>query len=281
MAAGDLITLPWQVEVNGLLLGPGTEYVIRRFDPWAAPEIRSGSVGRAAADGSWPGRDRLGDRLVGLDVYIQGVDAAAQQVARRRLAAALRPPADDVTVPLVWREDTADLWRLNGKPQLASSESSPALPTECRFVATDPRILSNLERTSGAMSPATAALGGLEFNATPNFVFGSVVAPQTFAAENRGTVNASWTASFTGLLTNPILMHLESGAQMAFTGTVEAGETLVVDSASRSVSIGGASRYWWLNRTSVWFPLSPGVNTLMFLGGLGGVCQVVWRDSWL
>jgi hypothetical protein len=288
MAAGDLITLPWQVEVNDLLLGPGTEYVIRRFDPWAAPEIRSGNVGRAAADGSWPGRDRLGDRLVGLDVYIQGVDAAAQQQARRRLAAAFRPPGADVTVPLVWREDSADLWRLNGKPQLASSESSPALPTECRFVATDPRILSNIERSSGAVSPAAAtapgvlvALGGLEFDASPDFTFGSSVGPQTFAAENRGTVDAAWTASFTGVLSNPVLMHLESGTQMSFTGTVADGETLVVDSATRSVSIGGSSRYWWLNRSSVWFPLQPGVNTLMFLGGLGGACTVVWRDSWV
>lgn len=281
MPAGDLITLPWQVEVNGLLMGPGTEYVIRRFDPWTAPEIRSGGVARAGGDGSWPGRDRLGDRLVGLDVYIQAVDANAAQVARRRLASAFRPPAEDATVPLVWREDSADLWRLNGKPQLASTASTPGLPTECRFVATDPRILSNLERSSGAMSPAAAAVGGLTFDATPNFVIGTVSSPQTFAAENRGTVDASWTATFTGPLLNPVLMHLESGTQMAFTGTLAAGETLVVDSASRSVSIAGASRYWWLNRSSVWFPLSPGANSLMFLGGLGGFCQVVWRDAWL
>lgn len=282
MAAGDLISAPWQVELGGLLMGDGTGFVIRRFQPWQAPQLRTGDTGRVAAHGLRGQREWLGGRKVTLDLYVTGVDDADETANRQALIAAWMPAASEATVPLVWMEDTGVLYRLHGRPRQADARVDPRIPTECRFLALDPRIYSNILHS--ASTPLAAATGGLTFPASAPFVFGTSGTTAVMDCANDGLFPAPWTATFTGPLTAPELVHIESGARLSMSGAVlDPGQTLVIDSDLHTVMLDGtASRFSWLDSTSQWFELDPGPNSVQLLGsaGSGGV-TISWRHAWI
>jgi hypothetical protein len=280
MPAGDLITLPWQAELNGVLMGPNTAFVLRGFEPWTAPVVRNVDIARAQQHGLFPGRDYLGERLVTADIAIRAATDALEQAARRQLAGAFVPPAGGLA-ELVWMEDDGVRYRLVGKPRMADSRVVSLLPTEARFIATDPRIYAaTLTSLSTGLS---AGSGGVTFPVVPPFVFGSAGAGSSIAATNAGTFQTPYVITFTGPLVAPVLVHQGQGRRLEFTGTLAAGETLVVDSDARTVLLNGtASRYSWLTSLSQWFTLEPGANPLQFGAGSGsGTCQIVYRSAWI
>lgn len=280
MAAGDLITLPWQVELNGLLMGPSTNFPFVSFDPWAAPVVRSGSQDRPArSKGSFPGIDDYGERLVESDVRIAGTTYADVQASRRLLAQAWKLPASG-TVPLIWMEDDGVKYRLDGKPNLADPRVKPNIPSSSRFVGSDPRIYINTLVQVSTTLPTSS--GGLTFAAAAPFVFGTGGTGGTLDATNLGTIETPYVIVFTGPLVAPTLEHTAQAKILAFSGTLAAGETLVVDSASRTVLLNGvSSRYSWL-LSPQWFTLEPGANGLRFSGGSGaGSVQVSYRHALL
>lgn len=282
MAAGDLITAAWQFELNGLLMGYGTTYTTIAFDTWAAPEVRAGESSRAQAHGDYPGTDWLGGRLITLEFSVNPSTQPVEIAARQALTAAWCPPSDGSTVPLVWREGDGVTYRVNGKPRLASPRAEYRLPTECRFVGSDPRIYANTLST--ASTPLTTATSGLTFPATAPFVFGSGGTGNTMSCANAGTFPTSWVATFTGPLVAPELVHLGTGKRITLSGaSLAAGETLVVDSDARTVLLNGtASRYSWLAPTSQWFSLAAGANSVMLLGASGsGSVSLAWRSAWI
>ncbi len=281
MAAGDLITVPFQVELNELLMGAQTDYVTRTLDLWAAPEVRNGEMERAQQHGLFAGVDRFGGRMVAASFYVTGASDAIEVANRQALAAAWQPPASGV-VPLVWMDDDGVKYRLNGKPRLASSLVEPRTPTECRFVATDPRIYANAEQSASTGLATTS--GGLDFPAAAPFVFGTGGSGSTMACPNDGTIDTPWVATFTGPLVAPTLTHVDSGKALILSGaSLAAGETLIVSSADRTVLLEGtASRYAWLAGTSQWFDLTPGANSINLTGASGaGTVSIAWRSAWI
>lgn len=285
MAAGDLITLPWQLELNGVLFGSGTSFVVREFDPWTAPEVRQGELARAQSDGSYPGQDRLGVKLVTAKLAISAATDVLEQAARRTLAGAWKQPAPNATVPLVWMEDDGVKYALYGKPRLASTQLAPRLFTEARFVATDPRIYAAASLVPSTSFP-TGGAGGLSFGgagAAAPFVFSGAVSGGSIDCTNSGTYETPYTITITGPVVAPLVEHSVQGRSLSFTGTLAAGETLVIDSRAKTVLLNGtASRYSWLTTASQWFTLEPGPNALRFSGASGsGTCSVRYAPAWL
>ena len=287
MAAGDLITLPWQLELAGVLMGDGTDFVVRSCDLWSAPQIRATDVPRSGTHGLAAGeRERFGGRQVAASFYITGDTDTVEVENRQMLQAAWAPSETDAAlVPLVWMEDDGRKYRVHGRPRGASVRVEPRMPADCRFLALDPRIYDNDESTS---STALGTLtGGLSFPAAAPFVFGTSGTSAVMACDNVGTTDAPWTATFAGPLTAPELVHVESGSRMSFPSAVlAAGESLVVDSDSRTVLLNGtASRYSWLAATSQWFDLQPasiGTNSVQLLGSAGaGTVTIAWRSAWI
>lgn len=281
MAAGDLITLPWQVELNGLLMGPSTNFPFVAFDPWAAPIIRSGGQDRPArSTGAYPGIDDLGERMVDSTLRIAGTTYADVQASRRLLSQAWKLPSSG-TVPLIWMEDDGVKYRLDGKPNLADPRVQPNIPTDTKFVASDPRIYAaTLSQVSTAFPTSS---GGLTFAAAAPFVFGTGGTSGTLDAANAGTFETPYVIVFTGPLVAPSIEHVAQAKILNFSGaTLTAGQTLVVDSSARTVMLNGtASRYSWLVSPQ-WFTLEPGSNGLRFSGGSGtGSVQISYRSAWL
>ena len=281
MAAGDLITTAWQLELNGILMGPSTNYTVRNLDMWSAPELRQGETARAQAHGMYQGTDWLSSRLVAAQLYVAAQTTDAAEIGLRQvLAGAWQPPSDGGTVPLVWQEDDGVKYRLNGKPRLASSAVSPRMPTECRFVATDPRIYANTLST--ASTGLASSGGGFAVPALVPWSGGSGGTGSTISCPNTGTFSTPWVATFTGPLVGPALTH-SSGNVLNFGGaSLAAGETLVVDSAAKTVLLNGtASRYLWLTVTQ-WFDLIPGANAITLTGASGsGTVSIAWRSAWI
>ena len=104
----------------------------------------------------------------------------------------------------------------------------------------------------------------------------------TLDATNSGTIETPYVIVFTGPLVAPSLEHVVQAKILSFSGTLAAGETLVVDSQSKTVMLNGtASRYVWLISPN-WFKLLPGANGLRFAGGSGsGSVQISYRNAWL
>jgi hypothetical protein len=282
MSAGDLITSAWQIEMQGLLLGAGTSYVVRGFNPWAAPVVRPGDQARSGQHGVSAGEDWLGERPITIDVLVRPSTDAAEQAARRLLAGAFRPLTSTAVVPLVWMEDDGVRYQLFGKPRAASSQLAPTLPTEARFLATDPRIYAAAAKSLSAALPTLS--GGLTFPAAAPFVFGAAGAGGAIAATNDGTIDTPWVITFTGPLVAPTVEHTAQSRTLSLSGaTLAAGETVVIDSAARTVLLNGTtSRYSWLSSSSQWWTLEPGANALRFGAASGsGTCQVAYRDAWL
>lgn len=279
LMAGELITAAWQVELQGVLMGSGTDVVVKAFDPWAAPAIRSSDAPRAGANGITAGDDLLGGRNVAVQLAVRG-EAVDDMAVRRTLSAAFMRSAVDV--PIVWMEDDGVKYRMIGRPRLAAAKVEPRIPTEGRFVATDPRIYADTETTIA--TGVVASSGGLTFSASAPFVFGTGGTGSTIAAVNAGLVETPWIATFTGPLTAPSLEHVEQARILTLSGgALLAGETLVIDSATRTVLLNGTtSRYSWLASTSQWFTLEPGVNSLRLGAASGsGTVQVRFRSAWI
>lgn len=280
MAVGDLITTSWQWELNGLLMGAGTVYEVQTFDVWAAPDLRQGESARAQQHGLYPGTDWLGGRFAKLKVTVKPTSPAADIAARQVLAAAWKPPTSG-TSQLVWQEADGVKYTLFGKPRLADTRGEYRMPSECRFIATDPRIYANTQST--ASTGLATSTGGLSFAASAPFVFGTSGSGSTMACTNAGTFAAPWTATFAGPLVAPTLTHVSSGKTLILSGaSLAAGDSLVVDSAAKTILLNGtASRYSWLAAGSQWFDLEPGANSVNLTGASGaGTVTMTWRSAW-
>lgn len=282
MAVGDLISQAFQLELNGLLMGPGTNFVTRQLDLWSAPDVRAGEAVRAQQHGLYPGTDWLGGRMIAAAFYVTGTTDALEVANRQSLAQAWKMPDPGSRAQLVWQEDDGIKYCVFGKPRLASPKVEPRVPTECRFVATDPRIYANAP--SSATTGLSTSSGGLTFAAAAPFVFGTGGAGSTMACPNAGTFTTPWTATFTGPLVAPTLTHVTTGKAIILSGaSLAAGDTLVVDSAAKTILLNGtASRYSWLAGTSQWFDLDPGANSVNLTGASGaGTVTLAWRSAWI
>ena len=145
--------------------------------------------------------------------------------------------------------------------------------------ALDPRMFSTALHLA-QVGLATAS-GGWTFPWTFDWVFGAVSSGGSISAPNAGSAPAPWVARFDGPLTNPSISHQEQGRTLTFQIVLAAGDFLVVDSAARTVLLGGtASRYSTLV-TPNWFDLTPGANTIRFGATAGsGTLTFSYRDAW-
>ena len=281
--AGELITETGQWELNGLLMGPGTDYnVMRETTPHAFPDVRVGDLDRAGSGGVLPGQDLLGGRRVLIQIGIRTATRAGARAALQTLMASWVPAPVDV--PLVWRDDLGT-FRFEGRPRLAEPDESKvaagAVDVECRFLATSPHYVSNAESSGSTGFPVGGA--GFTFPVTFPLVFGTGGTGGVVSATNAGSVPVPWQASIAGPWVNPTILHVASGRQLTINVTLVAAEVLTVDSESQSILLGGtASRFSSLVQPAAWFDLDVGSNEVRFGGASGsGTAELSFRSGWL
>lgn len=76
MAAGDLITADWQVEIRTTLMGNGTNYPIRYIDGVSLPAIVTNDLPKLLADGEFQGINTYAARFVTVTFDVIGTSAS-------------------------------------------------------------------------------------------------------------------------------------------------------------------------------------------------------------
>src|SRR5690606_37155691 len=130
-------------------------------------------LGRPGRSGIIAGQDLLRYRRVPMEINIV-TDGGKQAVieARHRLVAAFSSPSYDV--PLVFRAGDRT-YRMIGRPRLADADliKAPAGvgTVTARFLATDPRILDDVEQSGSTGFPDAGV--GRTYNLVPPRVYGA------------------------------------------------------------------------------------------------------------
>ena len=124
------------------------------------------------------------------------------------------------------------------------------------FEATYPFARSSTEITTNMVLSSGAV--GRTYNRTYNMVYGSAGTGGSALMLNTGNQDAEMTFTFTGPLTNPKVTLLDTGEYMEFDITLVTGQTLIVDTLSETVLLGGtASRSNTITAGSSWWRLPP------------------------
>ena len=284
MAVGDLVTADWQLEFGGMLIGDSTDYSIAVISGLAElPNVRSNDQILLRTDGLWAGDDFVGQRKLTLSIEI---DTRNSATAFDDLARAFVPGAPEA--PLVFQVPQIAggiKCRVYGRPRRRSAPINLEWLYQLPIVVleldcTDPRIYADAATVHTGRTLA-AATGGLAWPLTFDLDWGSFNAG-TFVADNAGSIQAPAVFTFHGPLTNPRVENLTQGRTMEFLIALGAGETLTVDTAARTILIGGtASRSGALTAASQWFHIGTS-DTIRFAASAGtGTLDVVWRSSWL
>jgi hypothetical protein len=103
---------------------------------------------------------------------------------------------------------------------------------------------------------------------------------------NTGSAAAEWNATINGPAVNPVLSI--NGQLMRFTTSIVEGDSLVVDSASRTILSGnGEPRYqtWDFAAGAIWPVLNPGPNQVRWQADADSTSAVsemrfCWRNTW-
>ncbi|MFE7129330.1 hypothetical protein ACFVIM_00525 [Streptomyces sp. NPDC057638] len=287
----------WQIDVAGLILGPGSPYVLADVTGLGAPPLRTQDVDNPVDDGAYPGVDYYGQRLVRIEAAIRtpGDPAAATDALARLHEAAARPSVRRTAgalavLRLKWPGREAR--RLYGRVRRADAISTAQtiygwIPLEIEFAA-DPRFHGDVQQTltlpldisqdrQGFKAPLTAPLttGVANPSTRPGWV------------HNDGDLPAYPKLRITGPITNPRIWIVETGRSLELSITLGQGEWVDIDTrpgtrwvlrngtGNASSALAGASR---LDR----FTIPSGRSELRWTAtDYTNTCRltVQWRDA--
>lgn len=278
----------WAYTFGGATWGAGTSIQVMSTEGLGLPDLRIGDDPRASQHGTYVADDWSNGRTITFDLLTGGAGITSSTQLESTWATLLTAcVASKTESPLTLEVPGQGARQINVRCRRreVSVDAEYAVGVAEMFVefyASDPRIYSQtLTQVSTSFPTAT---GGLTFAALAPFVFGTGGTSGTLDCTNSGTFETPYVVVFNGPLVAPSLEHVVQGKILNLSGaTLAAGETLVLDSSSRTVLLNGtASRYSWLTAASQWFTLSPGANGLRFSGGSGsGSVQVSYRNAWL
>jgi len=277
----------WELTWNGATVGGvGNAYeLVEIVGLHENPDIRTGDQDRARAHGQWSNVDYLSGRTVQATIDIHGVHPSPVWQAFSQ-AFVMGQPAEQTLafqIPGVAAGVTAQVGAKVRRLSLPADRSySLGMATATvEWHCTDPRIYSST-LTTLTTSQAVSS-GGLSFPAVAPLAFAGSASGGQVTATNAGEFPAPWVATISGPVTDPRIENVTTGQTVAFTGTVNSGETLVISSLDRTVLLNGtASRYSWLVGTSRWFDLAAGDNTVRFAGTSGtGSMSFAFRSVWI
>jgi hypothetical protein len=134
--------------------------------------------------------------------------------------------------------------------------------------AADPRLYTDTE-SAGAYDPTDAGTGGLAFPLDFELDFDVADGSAQLQAVNEGTIGTPPAYVITGPVTNPIIDNDTTGESIYTQEcALSAGETLEIDVATRTVTLGGTTERPDLIDVSLttWGYLAPGTNLLRLRG---------------
>jgi hypothetical protein len=292
--AGPVNTLAdFQVEYNGLLMGPGTNYDVP--PTWhfmdMAP-VKTMDQARVWADGSWSGPDYADVLVLEMPVTVAASDAVTFNTAVQSLQAVLNP-----------QTSTAGLWfKLPNQAVrgISAKTNRRVLPIDLGW----PRISEgaiqwrcpdsnwqSVPRTSNVLGSAAALNSGMSFPLfetalgvayqppTVNALdFGSVVSSGSSATlTNAGNSPAYPVVNVYGPTTGAVSLVLD-GNLVTYSQAIPSGSTLTVDYRTGLASLNGVDRTYALSSRQ--FTSVTSSSIFLYSSTNGGTATVTTADVW-
>lgn len=245
--------------------------------------------------GAYRARSYLGARSDTLQGWCQAPDFAGAAAARDRL---LSVCTDGAQATLV-KYDGLSSRQLAVELDAAAVKIEPwsdaqGFDWQVPLYVADPRWLDTTIQTAGPASVGGASTdgldwaagspGGLDWNAgSPGGLdWGLSGVGGVLALANTGTT-ATWPVfTITGPVLNPSFTNPDTGDVIAYTGSVDLGQTLVIDTNpfSRSVQLNGIDRFGFL-ASAQWIEIpAAGQVTVQFAGAGVGTVIATWRNAY-
>lgn len=218
------------------------------------------STQRQGAHGTWPSPVWATGRVVQVEGQLDAGTWDAATLAWERLVSQI--PLSRLTTVTVFTGE-------GGVPAQQAEMRQANRPTARRFVgritfslsleAPDPRRYSVDEQLVSTGLPITT--GGLSLPISLPVSIGATVASGRVQVVNAGNEATPVVLEVQGPCpTGATITNLTTGQRLTVPEEVPDGQTLVLDSASRTARIDGASR----TVTGTWFDLAPGTNEVAF-----------------
>lgn len=186
------------------------------------------------------------------------------------VGAALMQTLDNGPALIKWTEGLSGnalqmLVSLYGDFEPTLSEGASVLDYQAILFAEDPRAYSQ-SLTTDTSTPLSSLGGGLVLNAPFPWKFSSS-GGGTVSFTNSGNRDTPPVFTISGQCVNPQIVLLSTGQRIAIDGTVDAGTSLVVDVANRTVELGdGTNRLnFYDSADSTWFNLPSGTSNLQLV----------------
>lgn len=276
------------VTYNGLSLDEDPYHIVTVEGLADLPAIRSGDTGRVARGGLVAGRDLYGGRSVTITLDVLADTQAAFGVAVAALSRAFAAPVDDplplsFTIPGVADGVAARVYVRPRKRALpiATSWFQGTTRASVQLDAADPLLYSDSE--SSLTIAAAVEAGGRSYDRTYDMTYGSLGTGGIGIVSNLGDTPAPVVLRIYGPIVDPRVTNTTTGQVLGLTATLGGGEFVDIDTADRTVLLGGtADRYSWLT-TPQWWDLQPGSNEISFTGSVssGATVQVTYRSAWI
>jgi hypothetical protein len=253
---------------------------------WDTPDLRTADVDRARAHGQWAGVDLLGGRAI--TATVQLAVPHPNEASWSVLQTALRPTGDESPLAITLSGfaggnqvvANARVRRVNIPVDIDRYQFGYPQAT-VEWWCTDPRFYASTDTTESVSVSSPTGLG-LTFDATFDLEFGGPIPSGVINTTNDGNFAAPWVVEFEGPVLNPRIESVTEGKTLEFDGTVNAGQTLRVDSLARTATLDGASRYSWLQPGSQWPELVPGANQFRLIAAAGeGLATLTYRSAWI
>ncbi len=285
--AGTLITAPFEIEWRGNLWGNEHGGVgLTNFDGWLNYNLRGSNLERPGRHGTLPGQTFAEERTI--EIELTSIDDNPATLAALRQATV--PDEDPIEEPLA-------IWAGTEQPQVVMAKlKRRAIPQDhewsvgyhratLQFVASDVKRYAVTESTSPTVGLPSPGVGGLTFPLTFPLTFGTPGTPGSTTVTNTGEA-ATWPIyTLTGPITGPVITTGTSVLRFATDFQLPLGQTIVIDSDSRSVLLNGVARPDVLIQRE-WAYLRPGVPTVVAFTGQGvydpaAGLVVTFRPAWI
>lgn len=261
----------WTGTINGLPFGTGTALRFVGVTGWrdmsAAPLGGNGQLlPRSQGNGSHPVPFYMPSRVVTLQFAVEALPGAALELALAQLEVATQPSQTEGPLTI----------QVGGLPTTAyGTVTSRIIPTGLEVLAgyslaqlevtcSDPRKFADPIAIESIRLPSST--GGLSWPISWPISWPATVVTGAGSATNIGNTAGPVTMRINGPITAPEIVHVESGATLAFsTGlTVAAGDWLDINCEARTVLYNGQASRNAMLISRGWPSFQPGVNTFHF-----------------
>ena len=260
------------VSFNGLALGPGTPYMIQKFEGLDRPNVRS-------SDPDWPrfagqsiGLDLLAGRDINLTLEISADNGITLPEATQSLRNALAPrgTTEDPLYVCIAGNTYVGYFRIrkhNVPIDVSYALGGLAKNVVVNMHATDPNFYAT--PTQSPICSLAAPSGGFQFPFTFPLSFGGGTTGNTVEITNSGDVECYPVLVIAGPVTYPAVTNLTIAETLTFNLVLAVGDLLIVQLgtphsatyyASGSYPNNGVSRLYTLSTSSTWWYLPSGVG---------------------